>query len=187
MEVVMEFQSKNEYIDRLMKKEILVTWSFLLIGLSGVNSLSPKIKLEEVVDFCLHIFLGGSNNDYIEKIAFSGPFEQDIVVKNLQRLEKKNQIEMAHISWSLLLLEDLLSNLSLEPMQGLLELTDFWGYMGFPAYSPHIIQGIQSPEEYYSEENYIFLFNEHKNWIVETEKKLKAENIMPPKTGPLAK
>lgn len=53
-------------------------------------------------------------------------------------------------------------------INGLMSLTDLWIGLGYPSDSPHIMQGRDNnitPREYYTIENYNFLYEKNVDWI----------------------
>jgi hypothetical protein len=175
MEESMLTQSKNNFIERLKKKNIPVTWNFILIGLVGRHSLQRQICLNEVINYALEREVEGPYNKYIENIAFSEENKEYIIENILEIIKneedtKKNSNDLK--KWELLLLENFLEELEEDPIRGLTNLTSFWSQFDFPHDSPHEVQGCHNnltPEDYYTQKNYLKIITKHKNWINNTE------------------
>jgi hypothetical protein len=70
--------------------------------------------------------------------------------------------------WRLALLVDLLDSVPDDAVGGLSILTEFWLQFGFPADSPHDVQGrgnALGPSEYYQDANYRRLLSRHRAWV----------------------
>ena len=71
--------------------------------------------------------------------------------------------------WRLVMLEETLEHLPKDALYGLIALSEFWQSFGFPADSPHTVQGrgfkSVGPYEYYEQENLDQLLLRHRTWI----------------------
>jgi hypothetical protein len=79
--------------------------------------------------------------------------------------------------WRLVILEELLANIPNDPVYGLIALTEFWQSFGFPANSPHEIQGRGNkvtPSEYYQAETLQRLLVRHQEWIQQEKSSLQS-------------
>lgn len=173
----MELPIKSDFIKRLRRKNISPTWGFLLLGLHGPGNLPRLLERQEIIDYALEKYLNGCQNELVEKLAFARKDESDLVDNLLFDLKETENTPHQNLKiWELLLLEDLLSQLPENPVSALCELTSFWNQFNFPKDSPHQVQGrfnLQTPEEYYTQKNYLFLLDQHKKWLSKTEQELK--------------
>ena len=81
---------------------------------------------------------------------------------------EKSEYKLAFEKWKLVYIKKNFPQLNKNIIQGLIELNDLWVKLDFPEDSPCILQGVKnniSPQEYYTEENYIYLYNRHLDWI----------------------
>ena len=81
---------------------------------------------------------------------------------------EKSEYKLAFEKWKLVYIKKNFPQLNKNIIQGLIELNDLWVKLDFPKDSPCILQGVKnniSPQEYYTEENYIYLYNRHLDWI----------------------
>ena len=81
---------------------------------------------------------------------------------------EKSEYKLAFEKWKLVYIKKNFPQLNKNIIQGLIELNDLWVKLDFPKDSPCILQGVKnniSPQEYYTEKNYIYLYNRHLKWI----------------------
>ena len=93
--------------------------------------------------------------------------EMGYLVQELANIEK-SEYKLAFEKWKLVYIKKNFPQLNKNIIQGLIELSDLWVKLDFPEDSPCILQGVKnniSPQEYYTEENYIYLYNRHLDWI----------------------
>lgn len=90
--------------------------------------------------------------------------------------------------WRLVMLEDTLEHLPEDAIYGLIALSEFWQNFGFPADSPHVVQGrganFVGPREYYGQKNFDQLLLCHRTWI--EHEKLALQDHMKKSTPPRA-
>ena len=168
-------QQKNDYIRRLKEKNCPITWHFLWIGLVGPGHLTPKLDYVSVINHALDLVLAGNQSDDVNRIAYADENEQEIIKESLANLKKKEnpaEEQRALKKWQKLLIEDLLKSLPNDAVDGLAELTSFWGQFDFPDDSPHIVQARSNsltPQEYYTQENYESALKRHREWLMHCE------------------
>ncbi|MCG3129214.1 MAG: hypothetical protein CHACPFDD_04132 [Phycisphaerae bacterium] len=70
--------------------------------------------------------------------------------------------------WRVILLEGVLESLPQDPVDGLIELTEFWQGFGFPADSPHVVQrrgNAIDARDHYQQDNFVGLLARHYAWL----------------------
>lgn len=162
-----------------------VNWTTVLVGWKGTGPLSPwpgrqdgpppMLSADEVTSYGEERLAASSNQ-----------VEQGLIVSLLslvprsagrqtvrERLEPLSRLdggdpEIELRKWRVTLLEQLLRSLPLDPVYGLIALSEFWQSFGFPSDCPHEVQGrgnAVTPEDYYAEDNLLRLLRRHRAWI----------------------
>jgi hypothetical protein len=162
-------------------------WTTILVGWQGLGVLSPwperwvefppLISAEEIADYSYARLVHSSDaneRDLIEKllsVKLQTQSRQEIrnVLKRLSDMLGGNEaIELR--KWRMVLLEDLLGTMPKDALYGLMALSEFWQKFGFPADSPHVVQGrgnTITPSEYFQQENLDRLLGCHQAWLHE--------------------
>lgn len=148
-------------------------WTTLLVGWKGLGVFSPWpdrwIEFPPLVSPSEIATYAGkrleTTNDATEQNLISRLLSPDLgaqsreaikeTLKSLSDLEFRNPtVELR--KWRIILLEELLNNMPQDPIYAVMSLTEFWQSFGFPADSPHEVQGRQNnltPTQYYQNEN----------------------------------
>jgi hypothetical protein len=148
-----------------------VNWLTLLIGWRGLGNHPKLIDLQDVRDFSADMLGSSVNVDArVADLATLSEADGDRVDSTLAALagEGAYQYDNEVRKWMVILLEQVLASLPADPLYGLLQMTDFWSQFGFPAGSPHEVQGqgnSMTPAEYYTRETYDRLLGQHKSWL----------------------
>ena len=175
----MEYQSKNDYLNKFKEINLSVNWLTILIGLEGPGKFEAKLTAKDVTNYAISKV---EKNNYIheEVITIAGVYngDTDLLIKCVKKLVGKevHNKEVELKKWIIVLLIDILKDINQDPLYGLIQLTEFWEKFDYPKFSPHIIQGVNnkiSPKNYYTEKNFHNILNLHHDWIKkETELKL---------------
>lgn len=162
-------------IDNLLKKlndYHLMDWGVILQGWKGVPGLSIKVKAADIAKFAIEELshVEGSLTNIFVQLASAECLDEDEITNLLEKLcEKKNiNLEVSLRKWRLIMLEELLNNISNDPIYDLINITEFWLSWENPPESPHIIQGVGNaltPNQYYSEENLENIVDVHRVWV----------------------
>ena len=150
---------------------ISINWKTINTGWRGLNNFSRQLYNRDVIEYAQEEIARENNiNDKVLALASCYDNETNEIDKLLLFLSKDivstEDIEIK--KWSIILLTKLLDSISSIPLEGLLELTEFWSMFDYPQFSPHILQGVNnniSPKEYYTEENYKHIKDSHMKWI----------------------
>lgn len=142
-----------------------ITWRMLYKGI-----LRKQLAVEEVVEYAIEQLENG--NDRMEVCELAGGRNDDIndVLNVLYDLavEENSQDEFEDRKLRAIIVNQYLQKKSSNCIDGLMDLTDLWIELGCPKDSPHIIQGKNnkiSPIEYYTDDNYHYLFERNKKWL----------------------
>lgn len=154
-------------IDDVRKLGFDITWDIAKVGWIGPNNFQRQLSVEEINRFAdMKIDEAmGSDLEYMAELSTST--DESVITENLNKICPKST-ESAVMIWRVVLLQKTLSDLSKDAMNGLLELTEFWSNFGFPADSPHVVQGLGNdipPNEYYTQENFEKLLQRHRKWL----------------------
>lgn len=154
------------------KERFNVNWTVLFVGWRGIGCFSNLVTLSDVRQYALDKVDAkvSEGPDFVLKLAIVSDSEKDKALFFLSQLvaQEHADIEAAERQWAAFLLEKMLYQLPDDPLSGLLEFTEFWCDLGFPAYSPHPVQGVgnsMSPEEYYTAEQFAKVLDLHRQWL----------------------
>ena len=145
-----------------------INWKVIDIGCLGSEIFKNELSYDDIINFSLEEF--DEKNKLILRIVASDRDEYQemgYLVQELANMEK-SEYKLAFEKWKLVYIKKNFPKLNKNVIQGLIELNDLWVKLDFPEDSPCILQGVKtniSPQEYYTEENYIYLYNRHLKWI----------------------
>ncbi|MBQ3546802.1 MAG: DUF2247 family protein [Lachnospiraceae bacterium] len=152
-------------IKDLKEVDFIITWRLLYRAL-----LNKQLKVEDVIEYAIEQLEMG--NDRIEVCEIVGlcDSDTDYLLNFLYELAKKEKSddEFEDRKLRAVIIKDRLKIKKDNCIDGLMELTDIWLEFGCPEDSPHIIQGRYnniSPYEYYTEDNYNYLFKKNLDWL----------------------
>jgi len=143
-------------------------WKVIDIGCLGSKIFKNELSYDDIINFSLEKFdeknklilrIISSNRDEYQEMAY--------LVQELANIEK-SEYKLAFEKWKLVYVKKNFPKLNKNIIQGLIELNELWFRLDFPEDSPYTLQGVKnniSPQEYYTEENYTYLYNRHLNWI----------------------
>ena len=155
-------------LEDFKNNNLKINWKVIDIGCLGSKIFKNELSYDDIINFSLEEF--DEKNKLILRIVASGRDEyQEIgcLVQELANIEK-SEYKLAFEKWKLVYIKKNFPKLNKNVIQGLIELNDLWVKLDFPEDSPCILQGVKnniSPQEYYTEENYIYLYNRHLDWI----------------------
>lgn len=142
-----------------------ITWRMLYRGLS-----EKQISIREIVEYAMERLEKG--DDRIEICELAGSREHDLedVMNTLYELanEEKSQDDLEDRKLMAVRVNKFLKDKNSNCIDGLMGLTELWLELGYTVDSPHIIQGANnciSPEEYYTDANYNYLYEKNKCWL----------------------
>ena len=155
-------------LDDFKSNNLKINWKVIHIGCLGSEIFKNELSYDDILNFSLEKFdeknklilrIVGSDRDEYQEIGY--------LVQELANMEK-SEYKLAFEKWKLVYIKKNFPKLNKNIIQGLIELNDLWVKLDFPEDSPCILQGVKnniSPQEYYTEENYICLYNRHLDWI----------------------
>ena len=155
-------------LEDFKNNNLKINWKVIDIGCLGSEIFKNELSYDDIINFSLEKF--DEKNKLILRIIASDRDEyQEIgyLVKELANIEK-SEYKLEFEKWKLVYVKKNFPKLNKNVIQGLIELNDLWVKLDFPEDSACILQGVKnniSPQEYYTEENYTYLYNRHLNWI----------------------
>ncbi|HUU23163.1 MAG TPA: DUF2247 family protein, partial [Phycisphaerae bacterium] len=158
-------------IFKTIRSRFPVNWLTLVIGWRGVGNRPRAVDLQDVKDFSADMLgRSGDVDCRVADLATISERDEDRVESILAKLAEEGAYPYDDESrkWMVVMLEQELASLPADPLYALLHLTDFWSEFGFPADSPHEVQGKgnnMTPTEYYTQETYDRLLGQHKSWL----------------------
>ena len=142
------------------------------IGVPKYGCLSNEMVSSFVEDYFLRTEVIPNELSEVlnELLVIDKDTSRDDVLNLLRKVVNTLNIDISKSShkWLLVCLDLKLNGLSLDPMYGLLELSNFWIDWGQPKNSPHMIQGVNNDvdaSDYYTEENYKKMIDINYDWL----------------------
>mgnify|MGYP000982759174 CR=1 FL=1 len=152
-------------LEDFKNNNLKINWKVIDIGCLGSKIFKNELSYDDIINFSLEKF--DEKNKLILRIISSNRDEYQEMVQELANIEK-SEYKLAFEKWKLVYVKKNFPKLNKNIIQGLIELNELWFRLDFPEDSPYTLQGVKnniSPQEYYTEENYIYLYNKHLNWI----------------------
>lgn len=145
--------------------EFTITWRLLYRGV-----IKKQLHVDEIVEYAMEQLESGDDRIEICELAgANGDCIEDVIdiLYELASDEKgwddfeDRKIRAARVN-------NFLKVRNTNCIDGLIGLTELWIELDYPEDSPHIIQGKDndiSPKEYYTDENYNYLYEKNKQWL----------------------
>ena len=155
-------------LEDFKNNNLKINWKVIDIGCLGSKIFKNELSYDDIINFSLEKF--DEKNKLILRIISSDRDEYQEMAYLVQELAniEKSEYKLAFEKWKLVYVKKNFPKLNKNIIQGLIELNELWFRLDFPEDSPYTLQGVKnniSPQEYYTEENYIYLYNKHLNWI----------------------
>jgi hypothetical protein len=161
----------NSLLDHLHAAEVPVGWTTLFVGWLGPDQFPRQVTVKDIADYAVSLLLKGERLPQEDTVAqLAGAREAETVGVALRQLAdcRRATVEYETRKWRVALLSQLLQNLSLDPIDGLIALSEFWGYCGYPLNMPHTVQARddpRSPADYYTADNLAMAIRTHREWV----------------------
>lgn len=152
------------------KYNLNVNWKVIYIGWNSNFIFKKQLKAKEIINFAISKL--NIENENILKLAACCENEEDAISNYLSLLaeEEVSSYSISLKKWEVIFVIKKLPPKNINFIEGLLALGEIWIELNFPNNCPHIFQGqgnFFSPINYYTYENFIFLYNKHIEWIKE--------------------
>ena len=145
-----------------------VNWTTVLVGWIGPGELHPLLTAKDVIDFAVEVLVSDEDSrPEIVQLAGALPSEVEVVQSTLYALASEDAAVRAfeERKWRLVLLQELLVDLTCDPLYGLINFKEFWGQFSYPDDSPYDSRNEPDPTHFFEEDNYRKLIQSHKEWI----------------------
>lgn len=152
----------------------LMDWGVILLGVVGVPSILDRLTIFHVREFA-EAELDKISNDNPDLDIYVSLATSDVDTPHELRcyIEKICEvtgidIEISKRKWRWVSLESLLSDLDLDPIYGMIKLSEFWSAWQWPIDAPISMQnGVNdiSPENYHSQLHYESVIHDHRDWL----------------------
>lgn len=152
-------------IEDIRKLNLLITWKLLYQGIC-----EKQLEVEEVIAYAIEKLEKGDTRKEICELAGAYVSEQEEIFDLLCELaeQENSQIDFEARKMRAVIVSNVLRTKEDNCINGLMNLTDLWIGLGCPNDAPHIIQGRGNditPMEYYTVENYNFLYKKNIEWL----------------------
>jgi len=156
-----------KFLDRAKYLGVPLTWETIRCAWEGTGGVPRLITVAEIQAFALGK-VGLSSGDELMRVAdLTSQDSHDEISDELSQLAPEISSRAVR-ACRLLHVHEALDQLPSEPIDGLMGLTSVWGSLGFPADSPHVVQGrgnAITPGEYFTEESFQAILAQHQAWV----------------------
>lgn len=148
-----------------------ITWTLLYFGYRSESIFNDYLNATDIISYAINKLYDEKCNDkWVYELAGENELNTENISNLLLKLSNSEKInkEIELKKWTVIIVAKELSLKSNDYIDGLIHLGDIWIKLGFPKDSPHIFQGKNnkiSPKEYYTKENYEYLYQKHLLWL----------------------
>lgn len=157
-------------ITKLINFGFSITWKTILIGMVGGNNIPPQLTKEELLNY-LHALLEDETEQEDEIIALilmeDDPENLNNRIAMLASLDRSDY-RVQWRKWRVYLLNEVLSNISNDCLQGLLSLMDFWVSTGVEKDCPQVFpqnNNSLAALDYFTVQMFEKLLTKNQNWL----------------------
>lgn len=142
-----------------------ITWRLLKIAMC-----EKYILEEEIIEYAIEKLEEGDDRSEICELAGSYSNEKEDIYNLLCELvqQENSGDEFERRKLRAVIVGKAIKKKNNNYINGLMDLTDIWSSLEYPSDSPHVIQGRNNnivPNEYYTDDNYIALYQKHIEWL----------------------
>ena len=143
-----------------------ITWKLIWLGLNGKDDMAEQLRKEDALEY-LNEKLGYSEH-YIDEMIFilcncEDDERTDRYLKRLAERENTSEI-IQYRKWQVYLLERILVQPKDDPLQGMLELMEYWTSAGDMSRTPFSLPTQKTAHAYFTSANYQECFAKSKAW-----------------------
>jgi hypothetical protein len=151
----------------------LVDWGVVLLGVTGVPGVAGHLRSSAVAHFANSelekMAIDDLSLDLIVELTMDSNCTSNELRESLENVCKTKNIDLERSKrkWRLVSLENILSNLEIDPVYGLIKISEFWMAWEWPSDRPISMRnhGEISPEDYHSQANYEYVIENHREWL----------------------
>ena len=152
-------------IEDIKELNLLITWKLLYRGIC-----ERQLEVEDIIAYAIEELEEGDTRKEICELAGAHIGEREEICNLLYELaeQENTQIDFETRKIRAVIVSNALRTKDDNCINGLMNLTDLWIGLGYPNDAPHIIQGRENniaPIEYYTVENYNFLYKRNIEWL----------------------
>lgn len=152
-------------LEDFKRLSIDITWRMLYRGI-----IKQQIRAEDVIEYAIEKLQNGDDDIEVCELAGTQANERNNICELLWKLAQleNTEDEMEDRKIRAIIVYNALKIKNDNFIDGLMDLTDLWASLGFPSDCPHIVQGKDnniSPNEYYTENYYTFMYEKNKEWL----------------------
>lgn len=157
-------------IRNFIEKGFGISWTLLNMGWSGNVKFKKQLAGQDIIDFAMSKMEDGDESIDVVLLASSHAANEEEISEILKRLSDSEDVNADNEfrKWRAIYVSKNLPDIHAKYIQGLIKLGDIWTFLDFPDDSPHVFQGRNNsitPNEYYTQENYIKLLEKHREWV----------------------
>lgn len=144
-----------------------ITWRLIQIGAKGLCEIPAMLTRDEILGYLIDSLnnIDDQTDNVISLICEDNPIEFDKVLDKFAENDRCD-LGVQKRKWRAYLLQTLLDSLSRDPLQGLLELIEFWLAMGKPENCPHVFPtNTTVAKDYFTEATYNSLIKMNREWL----------------------
>lgn len=147
-----------------------ISWTLVNMGWDGSAKFKNQLAGQDIIDFAMSKMKDGDESIDVVLLASSHAANAEEISEILKRLSDGEDVNADNEfrKWRVMYVSKSLPDIRAEYIQGLIELGDIWAMLDFPDDSPHVFQGRNNsitPNEYYTQENYMRLLEKHRQWL----------------------
>lgn len=152
-------------LESIKKIGLSITWRLLYKGIC-----EKQLNTRDVIAYAAEKLEEGDTRGEICELAGSYEDEREDIQNLLWELveQENTQDDFEHRKIRAAIVSNTLRTKDNDYIAGLMNLTNLWIGLDCPNDSPHIIQGKNNnitPQEYYTVENYNFLYDKNVEWL----------------------
>lgn len=152
-------------IENIKNLDINITWRLLYIAVQ-----EKMISPEDVIEYAADILMQGDDRMAICELAGADKNDLEYIKEKLFELvqDENSDKDFEERKIRAVVISEELKEKNSNYIDGLMELTELWVRFGYPADSPHVIQGRDnniSLTDYYTQSNYDKLYAKNKEWL----------------------
>lgn len=156
-----------KFLNQAQLLGIPLSWELIRCAWDGTNELPRGVTVRVIQDFALAQTESASGNELRRLADLTSQDDYEEISKALYHLAPEIS-DRAQRAFRLMRVHRVLDQLPSDPLEGLMELTSFWGSLEFPLDSPHIVQGRDNsirPEEYFTQGFFREILDRHNEWV----------------------
>lgn len=127
-------------LNSIEKLGLCVTWKLIDIDLCGTFQIPPQLSKDDLLDYLYNKLnvIDENTDDIISVVCESDDFDKCKKIVNSLATKDMSDSSLQFRKWRVLLLQNLINEISADYFQGILQLMEFWTIIGIPKNSPNV-------------------------------------------------